>query len=80
MGRTPRPPETVGNSISEILTGTAWAMASRVDTTALALVSSFVITRLYGAEAMGILALGVSGLSNAAILVPTTPCQQHVGC
>jgi len=47
----------------EILHGTAWAMASRAGTTVLALISSLMITRLYGAESMGILALVTSILS-----------------
>ncbi len=52
----------------EILTGTAWAMASRIGSTGLALISSVMITRLYGAEAMGILALVTSILSIATVL------------
>jgi O-antigen/teichoic acid export membrane protein len=51
----------------EILHGTAWAMASRVGTTVFALISSLMITRMYGAESMGILAIVTSILSIASI-------------
>jgi O-antigen/teichoic acid export membrane protein len=42
---------------SEILTGSAWAMMAKVISTGLTFVISILVTRLYGAEAMGILAL-----------------------
>jgi O-antigen/teichoic acid export membrane protein len=51
---------TADKGFSEILTGTAWAMASRVGTLVLSLASSLIIARLYGAEAMGILAIVIS--------------------
>lgn len=47
---------------SEILSGTVWALISRVGATAIALLASLMITRLYGAESMGILALVTSVL------------------
>ncbi len=55
-------------------------MAGRVGTTALVLAGSLMITRRYGAEAMGILALVVAVFSIAAVPDTTTQCQQHVGC
>jgi O-antigen/teichoic acid export membrane protein len=54
---------TADKGFSEILTGTAWAMASRVGALVLSLASSLIIARLYGAEAMGILAIVTSVLS-----------------
>jgi len=54
---------TGDKGFSEILTGTAWAMLSRVGATALALLASLIITRLYGAESMGVLAIITSILS-----------------
>ncbi len=60
---------TADKGFPEILHGTARVMAGRVGTTVLALVSSLMITRLYGAEAMGILALAATILSIASILL-----------
>jgi O-antigen/teichoic acid export membrane protein len=51
----------------EILHGTAWAMVSRVGAMAMSLISSVLITRLYGAESMGILALVTSVLGIATV-------------
>lgn len=42
---------------SEILTGSVWALAARVAATALALLTSIIVARLYGAETMGLLAM-----------------------
>jgi O-antigen/teichoic acid export membrane protein len=58
---------TSDKGFSVILTGTAWAMVSRVGTLLLSLASSLIIARLYGAEAMGILAIVVSVLSIATV-------------
>ena len=52
---------------SEILTGSVWALAARVFATALALVSSIVIARVYGAEMTGAVAVVQSFLSMAAM-------------
>lgn len=52
---------------ADILTGTVWAMISRVGTLVFSLASSLIIARLYGAEAMGILAIMVSVLSIATV-------------
>lgn len=58
---------TADKGFTEILAGTAWAMVSRAGTTALALVGSLLITRLYGAESMGILALVTSVLGMVTV-------------
>lgn len=42
---------------SEILTGSVWAMGARVVATVLAMVTSIIIARVYGAEVMGIVAM-----------------------
>jgi len=41
---------------SEILTGSAYAIAARVSATGLGMISSIIVARFYGTEAMGILA------------------------
>ncbi|SMC26706.1 Membrane protein involved in the export of O-antigen and teichoic acid [Desulfacinum hydrothermale DSM 13146] len=43
-------------SFSEILTGSVWAMSARVLATALAMTTSIITARFYGAEIMGIVA------------------------
>jgi O-antigen/teichoic acid export membrane protein len=52
---------------SEILTGSAWALSAQLIAIALGLISSVVIARLYGAEAMGIVAM-----LNSFLLLATT--------
>lgn len=52
---------------SEILTGSIWALASRVVAAVLTLVASIVVARWYGAEAVGILAVVQSYLALATI-------------
>lgn len=52
---------------SEILTGSVWAMVAQVGATAVGLVTSIVVARYYGAEAMGILAVINSFLVLVAI-------------
>lgn len=52
---------------TEILVGSAFAMGSRIGTALLTLASSMLIARLYGAEAMGTLALITSLLSIATV-------------
>ncbi|MCF8069613.1 MAG: flippase [Desulfobacterales bacterium] len=42
---------------SEILTGTVWAMGSRVISTGIAMIISIIIARVYGAEVMGVVAM-----------------------
>lgn len=42
---------------SEILTGTVWALGARVITTVLAMFTSIIIARAYGAEVLGIVAV-----------------------
>jgi O-antigen/teichoic acid export membrane protein len=59
---------TADKRFSEILTGTAWAMVSRVGTLVLSLASSLIIARLYGAEAMGLLAILVSVIGVVTVL------------
>ncbi|WP_459938082.1 flippase [Desulfonatronum parangueonense] len=44
-------------NFSEILTGSAWALGAKVIATALGLVSSMIIARLYGPETLGIVAV-----------------------
>lgn len=48
---------TGDKKFSEIFTGSIWALAARVMATVLGMVIIIIVTRLYGAEAMGILAL-----------------------
>lgn len=52
---------------SEILTGSAWALGASVISTGLAMVTSIIIARFYGAEMMGIVAMITSFLSLATI-------------
>jgi O-antigen/teichoic acid export membrane protein len=59
---------TADKGFAEILNGTVWAMASRVGTLILSLASSLIIARLYGAEAMGILAIVVSVIGVVTVL------------
>lgn len=42
---------------SEILTGSTWALSARVISTGLAVITSIIIARVYGAEIMGIVAI-----------------------
>jgi O-antigen/teichoic acid export membrane protein len=42
---------------SEILTGSAWALGAQVLSTVLAMVTSIIIARLYGAEVIGVVAM-----------------------
>jgi O-antigen/teichoic acid export membrane protein len=46
----------------EILTGSAWALGAQVISTVLAMITSIIIARLYGAEVMGIVAMITSFL------------------
>ena len=48
--------------ISEILTGSAWALGARVISTGLAMITSIIIARVYGAEMMGVVAMVLSFL------------------
>jgi O-antigen/teichoic acid export membrane protein len=48
---------------SEILTGSAWALGARIISTALAMVTSIIIARVYGAEMMGVVAIITTFLS-----------------
>ena len=48
---------TNDKKFSEILTGSSWALSGRVVATGLGIVSSIIIARVYGAEAMGIVAV-----------------------
>ena len=52
---------------SEILTGSAWALGARVIATGLAMVTSIIIARVYGAEMLGIVAILNSFLVLATI-------------
>lgn len=52
---------------SEILTGSAWALSARVAATGLGLVTSIIVARFYGAEAVGIVAVIKSFLLLATI-------------
>lgn len=52
---------------SEILTGSAWALAARVTATGLGLVASIIIARFYGAEVLGIVAVVQSFLMLVSI-------------
>ena len=53
---------------SEILTGSVWAFSARIAATAMGLVSSIIIARVYGAEMMGIVAIVQSFLIIATML------------
>ena len=52
---------------SEILTGSAWALGAKVVATALAIVTTIVIARVYGAEILGIVAMLSSFLMLATL-------------
>lgn len=52
---------------SEILTGSVWALGARVSATVLALVSSVIIARFYGAEMVGVVAV-----VNSFLILATT--------
>jgi O-antigen/teichoic acid export membrane protein len=52
---------------SEILKGSAWALGARVISTLLAMITSIIIARIYGAEVMGIVAMVNSFLMLATI-------------
>lgn len=52
---------------SEILTGSIWALSSRVVAALLTLIASVIVARAYGAEAMGVLAVVQSYLALATI-------------
>jgi len=52
---------------SEILTGSVWALSARFLATGFGLISSIIIARLYGAEAMGIVAV-----VNSYLILATT--------
>lgn len=52
---------------SEILTGSAFALAARITAVGLTLVSNIVIARFYGANAMGVVAMVTSFLMLVAI-------------
>ncbi len=55
-------------NFAEILLGTGWAMGSRVGSVVLELCTTLLITRRYGTEAMGVLALVISSLSIITIV------------
>jgi O-antigen/teichoic acid export membrane protein len=48
---------TSDKKFSEILTGSAYALAARIAATGLTLAATIIVARFYGAEAMGVLAL-----------------------
>jgi O-antigen/teichoic acid export membrane protein len=52
---------------SEILTGSVWALGSRIFSTMLAMITSIIIARVYGVEAMGIVAMVNSFLTLTTI-------------
>jgi len=52
---------------SEILTGSVWALGAKVISTGLAMLTSIIIVRVYGAEVMGIVAMVNSFLMLATI-------------
>ena len=52
---------------SEILTGSVWALGARVGATLVAMVTSIVVARFYGAEIMGIMAMINSFMSLAVV-------------
>ena len=58
---------TTDQRFSEILTGSVWALSARVAATALGLVASIIIARVYGAEVMGIVAVVQSFLMLVSI-------------
>ena len=52
---------------SEILTGSVWVLGARVASTILAMVSSIIIARCYGAQIMGIVSMIISFLTMATV-------------
>ena len=52
---------------SEILTGSAWALGARVGSTIIAMFTSIIVARFYGAEIMGIVAMINSFMSLAVV-------------
>lgn len=58
---------TSDTNFSEILTGSAYALAARIAATVLMLVATIIVARFYGAEAVGVLALVTSFLTLISI-------------
>lgn len=58
---------TTDARFAEIVTGSAWALAGRVGATVIAMLTSIIVARVYGAEVMGVVAVVNSVLLLATI-------------